>query len=460
MLQRFADLVVRTAVRTFYRRVELVGHDKIPPQGPTLLVANHFNSLVDPLVIQAALSRWVTFAATDQLFHGTLGFFMKQLGMIPIYRAMDRHDPQMNYRSFRRAYEVLGGGGVVALFPEGITHDEPHVQRLKSGAARIFFGAMEHFEGRLDIRVIPIGLVYEDKHRFQGRVAVVVGNPVDTAEWIEIAREEPQRAARLMTNHLQGILEDLSLSLETWEDQRLVNGAVKFYLGAREELGGEPTHEVTPDEEMEIHQAFRAEFLQLRRKGSRDLDRLRRLLTGYQTTLGRLGITDQHVRDDYPPQRVIRYLLRNTELVLLGWPLAAYGIANNILGVALVRLTANRIFRPRRDRISTIKIFYGTIIFLVTSLLQTGAVTWLCVARGWPWWIGLIYLVSLPLSGWYATSFFHRRRRAIQGARAFALLAGGKRRIRDRLRAQRARIIETLRSLMDRPLTSGATDEK
>jgi hypothetical protein len=82
-------------------------------------------------------------------------------------------------------------------------------------------------------------------------------------------------------------------------------------------------------------------------------------------------------------------------------------------------------------------------------------VTWLCVARDWPWWIGLVYLVSLPLSGWYVTSFLHRRRRAIQGARAWALLAG-KRRIRERLRAQRAKIIETLRSLMDRQLTSGA----
>ena len=68
MIRAFANLVVRLALRTFYRRIDLVGAEKLPARRPVLLVANHFNSLVDPLVIQAALPRWVTFAAAEFLF--------------------------------------------------------------------------------------------------------------------------------------------------------------------------------------------------------------------------------------------------------------------------------------------------------------------------------------------------------------------------------------------------------
>ena len=38
-------------------------------------------------------------------------------------------------------FDVLGDGGAIGIFPEGLSHDEAHLARLKTGAARLALGA-------------------------------------------------------------------------------------------------------------------------------------------------------------------------------------------------------------------------------------------------------------------------------------------------------------------------------
>ena len=44
-------------VRAFFRRVEIEGAERLPRRGPTVLVANHLNGLVDGLLLMAVLRR-------------------------------------------------------------------------------------------------------------------------------------------------------------------------------------------------------------------------------------------------------------------------------------------------------------------------------------------------------------------------------------------------------------------
>ena len=55
--------LVRALVRLFYRRIEVTGLSHVPREGPVLLVANHANGLVDPMIILTVLSRPVVFVA-------------------------------------------------------------------------------------------------------------------------------------------------------------------------------------------------------------------------------------------------------------------------------------------------------------------------------------------------------------------------------------------------------------
>ena len=43
--------------RAFYRSIEVVGTERVPSGRPVLVVANHFNGMVDAVVVTATLRR-------------------------------------------------------------------------------------------------------------------------------------------------------------------------------------------------------------------------------------------------------------------------------------------------------------------------------------------------------------------------------------------------------------------
>ncbi len=65
-LRAFAFLQ-RTLARAFFR-VEVSGAERVPRSGPVLLVANHRNSLLDPMLLAVAAGRPVRFLAKAPLF--------------------------------------------------------------------------------------------------------------------------------------------------------------------------------------------------------------------------------------------------------------------------------------------------------------------------------------------------------------------------------------------------------
>ena len=73
------------------------------------------------------------------------------------------------------------------IFPEGITHDEPSLAPLKTGAARMALHARD--AGDVDgLAVVPIGLTFERKDAPRTRVLVQIGEPIAMDRWREPAR--------------------------------------------------------------------------------------------------------------------------------------------------------------------------------------------------------------------------------------------------------------------------------
>src|SRR5689334_10868038 len=93
--------VLGLVVRIFFRRAVVTGAENVPATGPALLVFNHPNSLVDPLIALAMSPRPVVFLAKEPLFRiPVLGFLVKSMGSIPVYRKMDGADTAQNRRTF------------------------------------------------------------------------------------------------------------------------------------------------------------------------------------------------------------------------------------------------------------------------------------------------------------------------------------------------------------------------
>ena len=111
-----------------------------------------------------------------------VGQLANALGMIPVHRAADGAGTS-NDQAFASAYEALGHGDLVLIFPEGVTQDVPYMAEVHTGAARIALGARH--SGVAGIRIVPIGLHYENKAGFRSRALVNVGEPIDVDAWAD-----------------------------------------------------------------------------------------------------------------------------------------------------------------------------------------------------------------------------------------------------------------------------------
>ena len=87
-------------------------------------------------------------------------------GVIPVYRSIDAVTGDHNVSAFATSHTLLRNGAMVAVFPEGISHDEVSLQPLKTGAARIALEAAAA-AGAEDLVTVAVGLVYERKARFR-----------------------------------------------------------------------------------------------------------------------------------------------------------------------------------------------------------------------------------------------------------------------------------------------------
>src|SRR5258705_7092758 len=93
-----------------------------------------------------------------------IGFFCRAFDAIPVHRRQDAgSDPSQNRETFDTARAVLARGGAIAIFPEGASHSDPKLRPLKTGAARIAFGAAGGLVESSPIWIVPAGLYYPAK---------------------------------------------------------------------------------------------------------------------------------------------------------------------------------------------------------------------------------------------------------------------------------------------------------
>ena len=186
LASRLVWRLARLAAWVFYR-VERVGPG--PPDGPLLLIANHPNGLLDPVLIVTTSQRTPRFLAKSTLFTmPVVGWLVRGAGAIPVYRRQDAGvDVSKNREMFAAVEHALGAGACVCLFPEGTTHSSGRLEPLKSGAARIVVGA----ESRgIRVAIVPVGLNLDRKAVMRSTATVSYGRPFFADE---VAAEQGDR---------------------------------------------------------------------------------------------------------------------------------------------------------------------------------------------------------------------------------------------------------------------------
>ncbi len=133
--------------------------------GTIIVVLSHPNGAVDPGLVFVSLPRRVSFLAKSTPFDMPfVGFLFRVIEALPVYRRIDAGaDMSKNRRTFQNCEELLERGRCIAVFPEGISHDQTQLQPLKTGTARIALGALADAERDSDLtrnglKIRPVGL--------------------------------------------------------------------------------------------------------------------------------------------------------------------------------------------------------------------------------------------------------------------------------------------------------------
>ena len=363
------------------------------PAGPVLVAANHPNSLLDPLVVFRTAGRATRPLAKAPLFDQVfVGFMLRALGGLPVYRRQDdAAQMHRNDETFQRAIDALRAGAAVQIFPEGITHSEPGLAPLRTGAARIALCAEQESGWQLGLHIVPVGLTYRHKTRFRGRALASVGEPIVVAEWREAHARNAQEAVRALTDAIAERLRAVTLDLTQSEDEALVETAERIWSREKGLTGWRERESLS--QRLPRLQAFARGLAWLRMNDPARHETLAHDVRRYSEWLHRLGVQEGDVPPRYGAWGVLRYSLREGLILVIGLPFALVGALLWAPVWFAPRITLARL-RPAYEAISSYKLVTG---FFAAPLLWTFVVA----AAGWflGWMAAVGAAATVPLLG-------------------------------------------------------------
>ena len=143
-LMRFVDWLL---ISVLYR-VRTDGLDRIPDEGPAMLVCNHV-SFMDALIIMGSVRRPVRFVMYHKIFKvPVLSFVFRAAKAIPI--AGGKENPKLLVRAFDAIDAALAEGELVCIFPEGGLTLDGEIASFRPGVEKIL--------ARRPVPVIPMAL--------------------------------------------------------------------------------------------------------------------------------------------------------------------------------------------------------------------------------------------------------------------------------------------------------------
>ncbi|WP_425638755.1 1-acyl-sn-glycerol-3-phosphate acyltransferase [Algoriphagus yeomjeoni] len=206
LINEFLRTLVMISLKGYFNKIVIEGKENIPKNTPILLVANHQNALIDPLLLATHTGLKPSFLTRASVFKKSfVAKLLNFIHMLPVYRVRDGFSTiQQNQGTFDQTYEVLRKNGSVIIFAEGSHSLNRNLRPLSKGFTRIAFGFKEKYPGTTPV-ILPVALDYS-AHKRSGSIArVSIGKviPVDM----------PPAKSGLLTKSVQAALANLVVEI-------------------------------------------------------------------------------------------------------------------------------------------------------------------------------------------------------------------------------------------------------
>jgi len=438
LIRRVIVAVVGLALRIYFQRIEVAGVEHVPLDTPVIFVLNHPNALVDPVFLFVLAPRPVSFLAKAPLFRmPIIGYLVKALDSLPVYRRQDEgQDVTKNEETFIAARELLARGGTIGICPEGVSHDEPGLKPIKTGAARISLAAVSTGEVS-ELKIVPAGLYYTSKTRFRSDALLYFGNPIKVEPvQLESDGTPPRDAVRGLSSKIEQALRDVILDAKHEEELQTTARAERIFSSASND--GEPD---SLKDELRLQQRFIKAYPVLQSLQPERLRRLELRMLRFEAELNQAGVDTEELSPPTSTMRVVAAIVRRSLLFLLMLGPALIGTITHYPAYKLGGLLATRLSRDSDDVVSTIKIISALLLF---------PLTWIILAvLGYVyfgWLVAVLALVVIPFCGYAAILFYEELDKSIAGLRVLTFFLV-ERRFFVRLLAERNAIRDEIIAL-------------
>ena len=397
MLYYFLKIVVGISTRIFYCSPLILNRAHVPQDEPLIIASNHPNALCDPCSIAVFAKQQIHFLARGDVFQNKILYwiFVKQLGMVPIYRLSEgAENLHKNEETFRISTENLKQKKTILMFSEGICVQERRLRKLKKGTARIAFASEESTGWNLGLKIIPVGLNYTDPKKFRSTLVINYGKSFEVSMFKESYLKDKAIAINEFTKYLEERLAEMVVHITDPRNDLLVAQTEEILQNESENEKGKEykfrlTERIVKDVN-DFSDKQPSEFFALCEKAKK-----------YFSILEQCKIKDNTVKKITASESSISNLISYILLLLVGFPFHFFGLINNYLPYKAGYKMAKRIVKQTEFHAS-VHMYSSMTLYLIFYPLQILAVA--LIFRNW--WVLGAYLILLPLSGLFSLKYY------------------------------------------------------
>ena len=388
--------------KIFYKKVAYVNREKVPVNEHLIFTPNHQNALMDALAIEFSLKNQFVFVARSDIFKkkfiASLLYFLK---ILPVYRIRDGYDSlKKNEEIFRKTMDVIQNKNGFVIMPEGDHAGFRRLRRLRKGFARIAFQADEAADYSLDMKIVPVGVTYNNYENYRTELLVIFGDPISLSEYYNDYKESQGVAFNKLIEDLSEKIKPLMIEIASEEYYDVYWGLSQLYQKRACEF-----QDLNPNELYNKFKAQKSIISALEQYEKEQPEYFSRLAV--KTTQFQINLRDLKLDANFLNRTDVSFFsltFRLLFLVLMA-PLFIYGYINNILPYYLPIAVTHKMEDPQFY--SSIKFALSLFLFPIFYLAQILLAGWLF---GWGW-APVIYFVSLPVSAgiaWNYTKFYKK----------------------------------------------------
>ena len=433
MLYRLLKLFIGIGMRLYYREIRVKNNAYLKHDGPMIIIANHPNTLIDAWLIGHFCSQPIHYLAKGTFFNTPFKrWILGSLNMIPINRQVDGNTSGVsNQDSFEACYEVLEQGKTLVIFPEGNSVMELQLRELKSGTARIALEAEARSKGKLNLKIVPVGLFYSQAHRFRRSIFMQVGKGMNVSSFLPEYLENSSQASKKLTTRFRTLLEQVIVSSGSKEQEELMETMCEILYSEKGSKDIEEKASRMKDirEKLEDIQVVRPYLM----------EEIQQLVSSIQWRIDQLEFRADILEKRFQSRKYMKELGLPLLNGLIGFPFFLFGMLHSILPFKITEKVMPKLI-TNIEYYAPIAILLGLILYPLNYFLLLGIVDYF-----FPLSIGLkvLYLVAMPVTGLYAHNYI-RLLKSINLRWKFLFLVTNQREAHKLVHDKRARLKEVL----------------